>query len=71
MPDLYLVAPIVEPPLRVSSAMAASSSSSATAKANFELNNDMIQLDPAKDSVFHFDAQQQKEVVNSAPWKKE
>ncbi|CAO1630425.1 unnamed protein product [Jaminaea pallidilutea] len=51
--------------------MAASSSSSATAKANFELNNDMIQLDPAKDSVFHFDAQQQKEVVNSAPWKKD
>lgn len=45
--------------------------SSSTARAAFELNNDMLHLDPAKDAVFHFDAQQQRSVLNAAPWKKE
>lgn len=41
------------------------------ARANFELNNDMIDLDPAKDAIFHFDNDQQKQALNAAPWKKE
>lgn len=48
-----------------------SSSSSAIAQATFELNNDMMTLDPIRDNVFHFDEQQQKEALNARPWKKE
>lgn len=31
----------------------------------------MVQLDPLKDSIFHFDNQQQREALNAAPWKKD
>ncbi|PWN29538.1 Mov34-domain-containing protein [Jaminaea rosea] len=48
-----------------------SSSSASMARANFELNNDMIDLDPAKDAIFHFDNDQQKQALNAAPWKKD
>ncbi|CAO1627444.1 unnamed protein product [Parajaminaea phylloscopi] len=50
---------------------ASSSSSTAIARATFELNNDMLQLDPAKDSIFHYDAQHQRSILNASPWKKD
>lgn len=48
-----------------------SASSSSIAQKTFELNNDMITLDPHKDAIFHFDNEQQKQALNAAPWKKE
>jgi hypothetical protein len=48
-----------------------SASSSTIAQKTFELNNDMITLDPNKDAIFHFDNDQQKQALNAAPWKKE
>lgn len=46
-------------------------SSAAVARSTFELNNEMIELDPAKDAVFHFDNIEQKQALDAAPWKKE
>ena len=48
-----------------------SSSSAAIARSTFELNNEMIELDPAKDAVFHYDNTEQKQALDAAPWKKE
>lgn len=39
------------------------------AKKTFELNNEMIELDPRIDSIFHYDEQQQAKIRNEAPWK--
>lgn len=47
------------------------SSSSSVARATFELNNDMVTLDPAKDSIFHHNEQEQKEILKQRPWKDE
>ncbi|PWN20609.1 Mov34-domain-containing protein [Microstroma glucosiphilum] len=53
------------------SAVAGPSTSSSIAQKTFELNNDMITLDPHKDAIFHFDNDQQKQALNAAPWKKD
>lgn len=41
------------------------------ARKTFELNNEMIELDPRTDSVFNYDEQQQAKIRNDAPWKAE
>ncbi|CAO1630333.1 unnamed protein product [Sympodiomycopsis kandeliae] len=48
-----------------------SSSSSRIAKTTFELENDIITLDPAKDAIFQHDVQQQREALQQAPWRKD
>ena len=40
------------------------------ARKNFELNNDMITLDPS-DLVFAYDAQKNRQVNDAKPWKSE
>lgn len=37
----------------------------------FELNNDVVIVDPSVDRVFQYDADQQRRLLNEAPWKKE
>jgi hypothetical protein len=51
----------------------ASSSSSAggVARATFELENEVVTLDPRSDSIFLYDDAQQAKIRDEAPWKKE
>ncbi|PWN44857.1 Mov34-domain-containing protein [Ceraceosorus guamensis] len=53
-----------------SSAIQGASSSSTTALKTFDILNDVITLD-ATDSVFAYDADEQRRILNESPWKKD
>ncbi|PWN52586.1 Mov34-domain-containing protein [Violaceomyces palustris] len=44
---------------------------SEAARKRFELENQVITLDPSIDSIFHYDAADQRSILNAAPWKKD
>ncbi|UZJ53565.1 hypothetical protein CBS101457_002885 [Exobasidium rhododendri] len=51
--------------------MASSSSAGGIAQATFELENEVVTLDPRTDSIFHYDDAQQAKIRDDAPWKKD
>jgi hypothetical protein len=58
--------------IRLATAMASSSSSAGgVARATFELENEVVTLDPRSDSIFLYDDAQQAKIRDEAPWKKE
>ncbi|RPA75509.1 COP9 signalosome complex subunit 5 [Ascobolus immersus RN42] len=43
----------------------------AAAKAQFEFENNISLVNPARDGAYNYDAAEQKDLVNKAPWKKD
>lgn len=51
--------------------MASSASAGGIAQATFELENEVVTLDPRTDAIFRYDDAQQAKIRDEAPWKKE
>ena len=51
--------------------MASTSAGSQIALSTFDLNNDIVTLDPKTDAIFRYDNAEQAKIRNEAPWKKE
>ena len=52
-------------------ANSSSSSSARLAQKQFELENNVVTLDPRTDAIFHYDNDEQVRIRNDAPWKRE
>jgi hypothetical protein len=42
-----------------------------TARQTWELENDVVELDPRTDAIFHHDPAEQRRILAEAPWKRE
>ncbi|KAK0556471.1 COP9 signalosome catalytic subunit rri1 [Tilletia horrida] len=54
-----------------SQAGAASTAAASTAQQTFELANAITTLDPALDRIFHYNADEQRQILKEAPWRKD
>lgn len=43
----------------------------AIAQQTFELENNVVTLDPATDAIFHYNNDEQRAALNDAPWRRE
>lgn len=40
-----------------------------TARKNWELENNIVTVDPAQDQIYYYDAQKNKDALEQKPWK--